>query len=77
VLSRRGLCDELIARTEEPYRLWCVVCDLSNLVNEAVWPTASCCVKDKQTNERTIDIVGEMFQKASEEMRKKSITLMF
>jgi hypothetical protein len=29
VLSGRGLCDELIARPEEPYRLWCiVVCDL-------------------------------------------------
>jgi len=24
----RGLCDELIARPEESYRLWCVVCDL-------------------------------------------------
>jgi len=29
VLSGRGLCDELITRTEETYRLWCVVvCDL-------------------------------------------------
>jgi len=29
VLSRRGLCDELIIRPEESYRLWCVVvCDL-------------------------------------------------
>jgi len=28
-LSGRGLCDELITRPEEPYRLWCVVvCDL-------------------------------------------------
>jgi hypothetical protein len=25
VLLGRGLCDELIARPEEPYRLWCVV----------------------------------------------------
>ena len=24
VLSGRGLCDELITRTEEFYRLWCV-----------------------------------------------------
>ena len=33
----RGLCDELITRPEESYRLWCVVvCDLekTNLVNE-------------------------------------------
>jgi len=29
VLSGRGLCDEVITRPEEPYRLWCiVVCDL-------------------------------------------------
>ena len=35
VLSGRGLCDELITRPEEFYRLWCVVvCDLENLVNE-------------------------------------------
>jgi len=37
VLSGRGLCDELITRPEESYRLWCVVvCDLENLLNEAV-----------------------------------------
>jgi len=37
VLSGRGLCDGLITRPEESYRLWCVVvCDLkkTNLVNE-------------------------------------------
>ena len=29
VLAGRGLCDELITRPEESYRLWCVVvCDL-------------------------------------------------
>ena len=29
VLSGRGLCDELITRPEESYRLWCVVvCDV-------------------------------------------------
>jgi len=29
VLSGIGLCDELITRPEESYRLWCVVvCDL-------------------------------------------------
>ena len=31
----RGLCDELIARPEESYRLWCVVvCDLENVKTE-------------------------------------------
>jgi hypothetical protein len=35
VLSGRGLCDELITRPEEFYRLCCVVvCDLENLKNE-------------------------------------------
>ena len=35
VLSGRGLCDELITRPEESYRLWCVVvCDLENLKDE-------------------------------------------
>jgi len=30
-----GLCDELITRPEESYRLWCVVvCNLENLINE-------------------------------------------
>jgi hypothetical protein len=28
VLSGRGLCDGLITRPEESYRLWCVVCGL-------------------------------------------------
>ena len=35
VLSGRGLCDELITRPEESYRLRCVVVfDLENLKNE-------------------------------------------
>jgi hypothetical protein len=35
VLSGKGLCDELITRPEESYRLWCVIaCDLENLKNE-------------------------------------------
>jgi hypothetical protein len=37
VLSGRGLCDELITRPEESYRLWCVVVyDLENFANEEV-----------------------------------------
>jgi hypothetical protein len=35
LLSGRGLCDELITRPEESYRLWCVVvCDL---VTSRIW----------------------------------------
>jgi len=34
VFLGRGLCDELITRPEESYRLWCVVvCDLEILKN--------------------------------------------
>jgi hypothetical protein len=33
VLSGKGLCDELITRPEESYRLWrVVVCDQENIV---------------------------------------------
>ena len=35
VLLGRGLCDELITRPEESYRLWCIiVCDLENFKND-------------------------------------------
>jgi hypothetical protein len=35
MLSGRGLCDELITRPLESYRLWCgVVCDLENRKND-------------------------------------------
>ena len=39
VLSGRGLCDALITRPEEPYRLWCVVCDLGTSRMRRPWPT--------------------------------------
>ena len=38
-LSGRGLCDELITRPEESYRLWCVVvCDLKTSRMRRPWP---------------------------------------
>jgi len=38
-LSGRGLCDELITRPEESYRLWCVVvCDLETSRMRRAWP---------------------------------------
>ena len=43
VLSGRGLCDELITRPEESYRLWCVVvCDCQAWIMRP-WPTRDCC----------------------------------
>jgi len=39
VLSGRGLCDELITRPEESYRLWCVVVfDLETSRMWRPWP---------------------------------------
>jgi hypothetical protein len=40
VLSGRGLCDELITRPEDSYRLWCVVvCDLEKTSRmRSPWP---------------------------------------
>jgi len=47
VLSGRGLCDELIARTES-YRLWCVVvCGLETSWMRRPWPTGGGCAKRK------------------------------
>jgi len=43
VLSGRGLCDELITRPEESYRLWrFVVCDLDTSKEEAKSPLKGC-----------------------------------
>jgi hypothetical protein len=62
VLSGRGLCDELITRPEESYRLWCVVvCDLETtkiLVNEEEGqdPLGGCRAKRKKTKKQTLVI---------------------
>ena len=51
VLSGRGLCDELITRPEESYRLWCVVlCDPETSWMRRPWPTGGCRARNKQTN---------------------------
>ena len=43
MLSGRGLCDELITRPEESYRLWrVVVCDLKTSKEEAKSPLKGC-----------------------------------
>jgi hypothetical protein len=46
VLSGRGLCDELITRSEKSYRLWCVVvCDLETRAWGGSGPLGGCCAK--------------------------------
>ena len=53
VLSRRGLCEGLITRPEESYRLWCVVeCDLEISWMWRSWPTGGCCTKNKLNSQQ-------------------------
>jgi len=50
VLSGRGLCEELVSRQEESYRLWrVVVCDLETSWMWMPWPTWGFYAKNKQT----------------------------
>ena len=52
VLSGRGLCDGLITRPEESYRLWCVVvCDLETSWMRGPWPTGGAAAP--KTNKQT------------------------
>ena len=52
MLSGRGLCDELITRPDESYRLRCVVvCDLETSWMRRPWPSGGLS-RQKQTNKR-------------------------
>jgi hypothetical protein len=49
VVRYRGLCDELITRPKESYRLWCVVVFyLKTSWMRRPWPTGGCCAKQKK-----------------------------
>ena len=51
LLWGRGLCDWLIPRPEESYRLLCViVCDLKTSRMRRSWPTLGCCSRDKKNS---------------------------
>jgi len=57
VLSGRGLCDELITRPEESYRMWCVVlCDLETSWMRRPWPTGGFRAKNKQKNKQSVPV---------------------
>jgi hypothetical protein len=50
VFSGSGLCDVLITRAEESYRLWYIVMyDLETSWMRRLWPTGGCRTKNKQT----------------------------
>ena len=51
VLSSRGLCDGLITRPEESYRLWCiVVCDLEASNFRRPWSALGCSATGNNKN---------------------------
>jgi hypothetical protein len=53
VFSGKGLCDELITRPEESYRLWRVaVCDLENLKKEEAMTRVGSQPKKERERER-------------------------
>ena len=39
----RGLCQGLITRREESYRVWCVECDSEASTVRRLWPARCCC----------------------------------
>ena len=49
VLSGRGVCDKLITRPEQSFRLWCVVvCDPETSWMRRPWPTGGCCANTQK-----------------------------
>jgi hypothetical protein len=54
VLSGRGLCDELITRPEESYRLWCVVCDQETSCDEKAITRAG--LQRERVNKKEINV---------------------
>jgi len=72
VLSGRDLCDELVTRPEESYRLWCVVvCDLEHLVNEEAMAHWGGLSRQKQTNPIDCNALFVFFEK----LHKKIVSL--
>jgi len=47
VVSGRDLCDEVITRPDESYRLRCAVCYLATSWMRTPWPTGGCRAKNK------------------------------
>jgi len=74
VLSGRGLCEELITRPEESYRLWCVVvCDLETSWMRRPWPTGGCCAKKKKEKIRRTHLAVKTKDELDELIRHKNI----
>jgi hypothetical protein len=76
MLSGRGLCDGLITRPEEPYRLWCVVvCDLETSWMRRPWPTWGCRAKIKHINAWNMEhnkLISHMYSRINKPRRGSS-----
>ena len=81
VLSGRGLCDELITRPDESYRLWCVVvCDLETLKMRRSWSALGRSATGKKKHNymkifawRNREKPGKLFGKEFYKMRKEIV----
>ena len=63
MLSGSGLCDELITRPEESYRLWCVVgCDLETSQRRP-GPTQGCRADDDDDDDDDGDEIRFLLKK--------------
>ena len=61
VLSGRGLCDELITRSEESYRLWCAVaCDLETSRMRRPWPALGRSATEKKIVSHEIFLISSI-----------------
>jgi hypothetical protein len=62
VLSGRRLCDGLVTRPEESYRLWCVSgCDREVSIMRRPWPIRGCCAMEKVFSVTAFDISFERY----------------
>ena len=61
MLSGRDLCDELITRPEESYRLWwVVVCDLETSRTRRSWPALGCSATEFKKSHRLLSDVTQV-----------------
>ena len=61
-MSGRGLCDELITRPEEFYRLWCVVvCDLETSRMRRPWPALDRSATEKKKFCTIIAVITQLY----------------
>jgi hypothetical protein len=62
VLSVKGLCDGLIPRLEESYRLCCIiVCDLETSSMRRPWPTLGSCARKNNVYDNNVQLFYHLY----------------